>query len=127
LIKIDTALQSCSELIVLIVSGHDFCKLWINYEIGFARGRGLKPKIFVFGGINFSKARYPIVGIHWIDTGDTNRWKRELEKWGSRSIRKPKMSWQRFIIKINSILSSTQKTPDLLAQTMAERMMTILI
>ena len=43
---------------------------------------GSNPKIFVFRGIKLTEARYPIVGIHWIDTGDTNRWKGEFKKMG---------------------------------------------
>ncbi len=73
-------LQECDELLVLITRQDAFDNLWINFEIGAAIGRKLKPKIFIFGEIDFSYIKYPIKGIHCIATGDTNRWTEELQK-----------------------------------------------
>jgi len=55
-----------------------FQNLWINFEVGLAIGSGKNPKIFVFGGVDWSKLEYPLRGIQLIDTGDTNRWIKEL-------------------------------------------------
>ena len=59
-----------------------FRNLWINFEIGLATGCGKKPKVFVFGGVDWSQLEYPLKGIHLIDTGDTNRWIKELQEIG---------------------------------------------
>ena len=72
------ALQDCDELIVLITRKQAFTNLWINFEIGYAIGKGKKPKILIWGGIDFAEMEYPIRGIHCIGTGDTNRWEMEF-------------------------------------------------
>ncbi|PYL00612.1 MAG: hypothetical protein DME19_04495 [Verrucomicrobia bacterium] len=62
--------------------GSSFRNLWINFEVGLAIGSGKKPKVFVFGEVNWSLLEYPLKGIHLIDTGDTNRWVKELTEAG---------------------------------------------
>jgi len=77
-----TALQEMDEMIVIITRKETFRNLWINFEIGAAIGRGKKPKVLVFGGINLNDMEYPMKGIHVISTGDTNRWTLEFKHLG---------------------------------------------
>ena len=72
--QIEKALSNCDHFIVLIVERTDATRLWINYEVGFARGRQMLPKIIVFSGIPPSTFEYPLKGIHLLFHGDTNRW-----------------------------------------------------
>lgn len=80
--EIERALNECEYLIVLITKNEDSIKPWINYEVGFARGRHLLPKIIVFSGIPTESFEYPLKGIHLLFHGDTNRWMREFSEMG---------------------------------------------
>ena len=82
MLDIFNELQNCDEFLVFITRKEALENLWINFEIGAAIGRKLKPKIFINGGIDFSSIKYPIKGIHCINTGDTNRWIEELSNLG---------------------------------------------
>jgi len=56
---------------------------WINYEVGYVRGRGLVPKIFAFHQVDPPQDfAYPLVGLQILRTGDTNRWRGELRAIG---------------------------------------------
>jgi hypothetical protein len=76
------SLIEMDEVLILITRKDAFKNLWINFEIGAAIGRKLKPKIFVFGGVSLSDMEYPMKGIHVISTGDTNRWVLEFKRLG---------------------------------------------
>ena len=76
--EIERALATHTHFIALITNAEDSKLPWINYEVGFARGRELRPKIFVFGGIPTKEIAFPISGIQFVGTWDTNRWKMEL-------------------------------------------------
>jgi hypothetical protein len=80
--QIEAALSDCDHLFVLIVEASDATRLWINYEVGFARGRKLLPKIIVFSGIPPATFEYPLRGIHLLFQGDTNRWMLEFAQIG---------------------------------------------
>ena len=68
------ALCSCEMLIALITSRETFLKPWINFEVGAFVGRGLKPKIFVFGRIlPWEGIPRPLADLKLTDTGNTNR------------------------------------------------------
>jgi TIR domain len=79
---IEKALRSCDHFIALISDKEDAKKPWVNYEVGFACGRGLLPKVIIFSGIPFEEINYPLQGIHLLGCGDTNRWLRELSQMG---------------------------------------------
>jgi hypothetical protein len=76
--EIERALATHTHFVALLVNKGDAVLPWICYEVGYARGRGLLPKIFVFSGIDSGKVKLPLGGIHLISTGDTNRWVEEL-------------------------------------------------
>lgn len=76
--QIERALATHTHFIALITKAQDAELPWICYEVGFARGRGLLPKIFVFGSIEPKDIRFPIAGIQFVGTWDTNRWMMEL-------------------------------------------------
>ena len=80
--EIERALSECHYFIVLVVEADDAKRPWINYEVGFARGRGLLPKVIVFSGIPTDTFQYPLKGIHLLFSGDTNRWMLEFEQIG---------------------------------------------
>jgi len=80
--EIERALSVCDYLFVLIVEKDEAARPWINYEIGYARGRGLLPKIIVFSGIPTAAFEYPLRGIHLLFHGDTNRWMLEFKQIG---------------------------------------------
>jgi hypothetical protein len=80
--QIEDALSKCDYLFVLIIEASDATSLWINYEVGFARGRKLLPKIIVFSGIPPATFEYPLRGIHLLFHGDTNRWMLEFSQIG---------------------------------------------
>jgi TIR domain len=84
--EIETALATHSYFIALITQADDARLPWICYEVGFARGRGLLPKVFVFGGIDPKEIPLPISGIQFVGTWDTNRWKMELLAMGVADI-----------------------------------------
>lgn len=68
------ALQSMTHLVVLVTTDEALRSPWIHFEVGAAIGRGLKPKIFVFGGIDISAGAVPpLSGLQLISTGNTNR------------------------------------------------------
>lgn len=75
-------LRRCDELIVLITNESSFENLWINFEIGVAIGRNLKPRIFIFGNVPLHRMRAPIKEIHCIGAWDTNRYIKELKAIG---------------------------------------------
>ena len=75
-------LRECDELFAIITRPEAFHSLWMNFEIGAAFGSGKRPKIFVFGGVSWERIPHPIGGLQIIDTGDTNRWLRDLQLLG---------------------------------------------
>jgi hypothetical protein len=75
-------LRTCDQLITIITRPEAFRNLWISFEIGAACGSGKRPKIFVYGGISWEGIPHPIAGLQLIDTGDTNRWVRDLKAIG---------------------------------------------
>lgn len=75
---IEDALAKHMHFVALITSPNDSKLPWICYEVGFARGRGIRPKIFVFGQIPSTEIAFPLAGIQWVGTWDTNRWRMEL-------------------------------------------------
>jgi hypothetical protein len=76
--EIERALATYTHFIALITCPKDSTLPWICYEVGFTRGRGLLPKIFVFGKIPPKEIAFPLAGIQFVGTWDTNRWKTEL-------------------------------------------------
>src|SRR4029453_2320981 len=60
---------------------------WIHFEVGYVMALERKPKIFIFGSVNWQQIPFPLKAVHLIDTGDTNRWVTELERIGVRSVR----------------------------------------
>jgi hypothetical protein len=76
--EIEHALATHTHFVALITQVADASLPWMCYEVGYARGRGLLPKIFVFGGFDSKEIALPIGGIHLVGTGDTNRWIEEL-------------------------------------------------
>jgi hypothetical protein len=71
--EIETALATCNHFIALLTTEEDARSPWINYEIGFARGRGLLPRIFLFDSITPEQVPHPLRMLHLIRPGDTNR------------------------------------------------------
>jgi hypothetical protein len=84
--EIEKALANHTHFIALITRAEDSKLPWICYEVGFTRGRGLLPKIFVFGGIGLKEIAFPLAGIQFVGTWDTNRWKMELEEMGVKKL-----------------------------------------
>jgi len=78
---VENALSTCDYFVALVARQEDADRLWVNYEVGFARGRGLLPKI-IFSGIKFELIKYPLQGIHLLGHGDTNRWLLEFSQMG---------------------------------------------
>lgn len=77
------ALREMDQLVVLVTSKDALPNHWIHFEVGAAIGRGLKPKIFVFGGIDLSVHQVPpLSGIQMVLTGNTNRWIADLRDIG---------------------------------------------
>jgi len=79
-------LRSCDELHAIITRPEGFRSLWMNFEIGAAFGSRKLPKIFVFGGVSWEEIPHPIAGLQLIDTGDSNRWLRDLKSLGIESV-----------------------------------------
>ena len=79
---IEDALSSCDYFIALIARKEDAERLWVNYEVGFSRGRRRLPKVIIFSGIKFEDIKYPLQGIHLLGHGDTNRWILEFSQMG---------------------------------------------
>ena len=86
--EVERALSSCHHFCVLLVMKDNVSSLWINYEVGFARGRGLLPKIFLFDGVEPKHVPYPLGMLHLIGTGDTNRRVDELRAMGVLDVEK---------------------------------------
>ena len=84
--EIEKALASHTHFIALITRAEDSELPWICYEVGFARGRRVLPKIFVFGGIALNEIAFPLAGIQFVGTWDTNRWKMELNAMGVKNL-----------------------------------------
>jgi hypothetical protein len=84
--EIERALTTHTHFVALITQDADSRLPWICYEVGYARGRGLLPKIFVFGGIEPRNLSFPIAGIHLVGTWDTNRWTSELLSMGVSNV-----------------------------------------
>lgn len=77
------ALLDMTHLVVLITTEEALKNPWIHFEVGAAIGRGLKPKVFVFGGIDISRSAVPpLSGLQLISTGNTNRWITDLQDLG---------------------------------------------
>ena len=74
--------RSCKAFLAIITRPEAFKNLWINMEVGIAYGSRKTPKIFVYGGVPFEAAAFPLCGFHMIGTGDTNRWHAELSEIG---------------------------------------------
>src|SRR4051794_19578068 len=64
--EIETALATHTHFIALITEATDAALPWICYEVGFARGRGILPKLFIFGGIEPRDIPFPIAGIQFV-------------------------------------------------------------
>ena len=75
-------LRDCDELLAIITRPEGFRSLWMSFEIGAAFGSRKLPKIFVFGGVSWEDIPHPIGGLQLIDTGDSNRWLRDLQSLG---------------------------------------------
>jgi len=84
--EVEQALATHTHFIALIMEADDAQLPWICYEVGFSRGRGLLPKIFVFGEVEAKDIVMPIGGIEFVGTWDTNRWKMELLAMGVKGI-----------------------------------------
>jgi hypothetical protein len=84
--EIELALSTHTHFVALITKKTDSMLPWICYEVGYARGRGLLPKIFVFSGIVPGELAFPIAGIHLVGTWDTNRWIAELRAMGVSNV-----------------------------------------
>jgi hypothetical protein len=82
--EIETALRECDYFAAILTCPTDSRNLWINYEIGFARGRGLSPKIFLFNTVKPEEVSAPLSSLHLICPGDSNRRAAELEQIGVR-------------------------------------------
>jgi hypothetical protein len=80
--EIERALSCCKHFIALLTSTKDAESPWINYEIGFARGRGLLPRIFLFDSITPGEVPYPLATLHLVCPGDTNRRVGDLQEMG---------------------------------------------
>jgi hypothetical protein len=80
--EIERALATHTHFVALITCPEDAKLPWVCYEVGFARGRGLLPKVFVFGSITLQEIPFPIAGIQFVGTWDTNRWMMELRAMG---------------------------------------------
>jgi hypothetical protein len=72
-------LRDCNELLAIISRPEAFHSLWMSFKIGAGFGSRKLPKIFVFGGVSWESIPHPIGGLQLIDTGDTNRWLRDLQ------------------------------------------------
>jgi len=79
---IEDALTECDYFVALITKEEDAKRLWVNFEVGFVRGRGLLPKLLVFSGVNPKRIEYPLIGFHFLMHGDTNRWLLEFSQIG---------------------------------------------
>ena len=77
-------LRQCDSLVTLITRPEAFRNLWISFEIGTAFGSSKLPKILilVYGGVSWEDIPHPIGGLQLMDTGDTNRWIRDLREIG---------------------------------------------
>ena len=80
--EIERALSCCKHFVALLTSAEDACSPWINYEIGFARGREILPRIFLFDSITPVEVPYPLRMLHLICPGDTNRRVGDLQAMG---------------------------------------------
>ncbi len=75
-------LRNCDYLVTIITRPEAFRNLWISFEIGTAFGSKKLPKILVYGGVPWESIPHPMGGLQLIDTGDTNRWVRDLKAIG---------------------------------------------
>jgi hypothetical protein len=75
-------LRAADALLAIITRSEAFRSLWMSFEIGAGFGSGKLPKIFVFGGVSWEHIPHPLAGLQLIDTGDTNRWVRDLQSLG---------------------------------------------
>ena len=83
--EIESALATHTHFIALIIRAEDSRLPWICYEVGYARGRCVLPKMFVFGNIKLNDIAYPLAGF-FLGPWDTNRWKPELLSMGVTDI-----------------------------------------
>jgi hypothetical protein len=95
LLEIERALATHTHFVALLVDESDAGVPWICYEVGYARGRGLLPKVFAFSGVNPSKVSLPLGGIHLISTGDTNRWTEEFLAMGVSDMKQKEKKFAR--------------------------------
>jgi hypothetical protein len=79
---IESALSECDYFVALITKVEDAKRLWVNFEVGFVRGRRLLPKILVFSGVDPKQIEYPFIGLQLLMHGDTNRWLLEFSQLG---------------------------------------------
>ena len=75
-------LRASDALVAIITRSEAFRSLWMSFEIGVGFGSGKLPKVFVFGGVSWEQIPHPLAGLQLIDTGDTNRWIRDLQLLG---------------------------------------------
>jgi hypothetical protein len=76
--EIEEALQRCDFFAAILVSPEDSKNPWINYEVGYARGRDLSPKIFLFDTVKPEEVAQPLSTLFLIRPGDSNRRAAEL-------------------------------------------------
>lgn len=79
---IESALTECDYFVALVTKAEDAKRLWVNFEVGFVRGRHLLPKILIFSGVDLKHIEYPLIGLQLLMHGDTNRWMLEFTQLG---------------------------------------------
>ena len=92
-IAIEEALKISDEMLVLITRIEAFKNPWINYEVGWIRGRERSPAIIISGGIPLDKELTGLpLGYRQI-TGnwDTNRMDQDMRKFGVQDYEKIKV------------------------------------
>jgi hypothetical protein len=73
LCRIFERLEKCARFVALIADAQDFENKWILFEAAFAKGRGLRPAIFVFGQLEMTDCPWPLAALQLIDSGNTDR------------------------------------------------------
>ena len=76
--EVEQALRGCDHFAAILTCRTDSTNPWMNYEIGFARGRGLAPRIFLFDSITPEEVALPVSMLLLIRPGDSNRRAEEL-------------------------------------------------
>lgn len=103
--EIENSWARCNHFVALLTSEDDASSPWINYEIGFARGRGLLPRIFLFDSITPEQVVYPLRMLHLICPGDTNRRAGDI---AAMDVSDSESKWEEF----GSLLYQRTENPD---------------